>query len=133
VSSSVWSEPGGDPDDCAWARELNARWIVRSGLDRAAEEFLQHLEASDPARLQRSCRNARTMVDLREPSEDPKPWFYAGLFSLGTPEEAERFLRQHWLTHAAVSSLPMPPPAEDAHSVTEKLRRIREALAQLAK
>src|ERR1041384_2872948 len=43
---------------------------------------------------------------LREAApEDPKPWFYAGLFSLATVEEARRFLANHSFTLSAIPSL----------------------------
>src|SRR5690349_13116146 len=81
----------GSSELCAWARKVNSSWIVHSDLDRHAEEYLAHLESSDPLRLELSCENARALVKLRDPFEDPKAWFYAGLFSLATPEELDRF------------------------------------------
>ena len=103
---------------------------MHGGLDRDAENYLRHLEETDPARFERSCRNARRLTDLRKRSEDPKPWFYAGLFSLATPEEAERFAGTHWLTSVAIAEEDPRLTAESAELV-EKLGRIREALARV--
>ena len=110
---------------------MNARWIVHAGLNRDADDYMRYLEATDPARLQRSCRNARLMVGVRDRTEDPKPWFYAGLLSLATAAEAEQFAGRHWLTYAAVSREPKPCPYENSDAALEKLYRIREALARL--
>jgi hypothetical protein len=120
-------------DACGWARKVNARWIVQAGLDRDAEDYMQHLEASDPSRLERSCQNARWLASLRKPAEDPKPWFYAGLFSLATPEEVQRFVGRHWLTCSAVSAVPLPSPVGNPLAAIETLQRIREALSRLSK
>ena len=45
------------------------------------------------------------MCGLRPPLEDPKPWFYAGLFSLATSEEAARYLQPYRVTMAALPSM----------------------------
>lgn len=95
-----------DEDDAfAWARAVNARWLVHSGLRENAADYLEHLAAVDPARLKRSCAVARRMVDRRDSASDPKPWFYAGLFSLATAEEGRRFLAGHEFTRAAIPEL----------------------------
>jgi hypothetical protein len=112
---------------------VNSSWIVHSDLDRHAEEYLAHLESSDPPRLERSCENARALVGLRDPFGDPKAWFYAGLFSLATPDELDRFAETHWMTRAAVSSIDPPESAGFSPSALEKLRRIRDALSRLPK
>ena len=64
-------------------------------------------------------------------SEDPKPWFYAGLFSLATPEEAERFAGTHWLTSSAIAEEQDPRLTAESPELIEKLGRIREALARV--
>lgn len=92
-------------DEIAWARRVNGQWIVREGFRQTAADYLDLLEADDPDRLSRSCLRARQMLDLRERTEDPKPWFYAGLFSLTKPEEAERFLRGRDFTLACLPHL----------------------------
>src|SRR5687768_2219458 len=63
--------PDASSDACGWARKLNSSWIVQAGLDRDAEDYMRHLETSDPPRLERSCQNARLLVDQRPHSEDP--------------------------------------------------------------
>ena len=66
--------------------------------------------------------------------EDPKPWFYSGLFSLTTPEEAGRFLEDHWLTRI-VTATPGELAATSHENVGEttldKIQRIQAALTKL--
>lgn len=112
-------------------KKVNARWLVNGGLDRDAENYIQHLEAVDLPRLERSCRIARRLVDIRDRSEDPKPWFYAGLFSLATTAEAERFAGRHPLTLAAISPVPHPGEANRSPATLGIILRIREALARV--
>jgi hypothetical protein len=88
-----------------WARRVNRSWIVRNHLDEHAEAWLEYLAALDDGRLQPSCETARAMCGLRERLEDPKPWFYAGLFSHATAEEARRFLGSHRTTKATVPAV----------------------------
>ena len=77
------------------------------------------------------------MIDLRDRSnDDPKPWFYAGLFSLATVDEAKRFLAGHSFTVEAIPGLATAVGAsasiEDTSADTQaKLTRIREALTQV--
>jgi hypothetical protein len=112
---------------------VNATWLVQGGLDATAEEYLRHLEVTDWRRLEHSCRNARRLLEQRDPSEDPKAWFYAGLFSLATPEEIEQFLPNHWMTRAAVMATSVEAPDGVSNAALQKVRRIRDALSQLLK
>ena len=91
-----------DPSSIGWARRVNRSWFVRGGLDRTAEAWMDHLAATDEARLEQCCETARKMCGIRGKSEDPKPWFYAGLFSRATEDEARRFLREHRVTLAVL-------------------------------
>src|SRR5690606_12497863 len=84
-----------------WAKRVN-RWIVHEGLAERAEEWLSYLEKLGDGRLAKSCAMCRTMSRIRRRNEDPKPWFYAGLFSLATAEEVHRFLSNHRLTAAVI-------------------------------
>jgi hypothetical protein len=88
-----------------WAKRINRSWIVRSDLNKHADAWLEHLAALDDGRLLESCRAARDMCHLRERADDPKPWFYAGLFHLATAPEARRFLETHRVTKAAIPSM----------------------------
>lgn len=88
-----------------WAGRVNQSWIVRGRLNEHAVEWMKYLMSADDGRLRPSCEAARAMCDLRDPLEDPKPWFYAGLFSLATAEEARRFLETHHVTKAAIPSM----------------------------
>src|SRR4029453_760403 len=88
-----------DGDDAvAWVRATNARWLVHHGLREDAADYLDHLAAVDPGRLKRSCGIARSMGQRCGSTNDHKPWFYAGPFSLATAEEGRRFLAGHKFT-----------------------------------
>ena len=93
-----------------WAARINRRWIVHQGLGLRAEDWLAHLAKTDAKRLKKSCETARAMIRRWAQIGDPKPWFYAGLFSTATEEEARHFLGGHRLTTATV-----PTMAEDAN------------------
>ena len=88
-----------------WAKRINSSWIVHNNLNDQAEAWISYLAETNDPRLEISCQSARTMCDRREPLDDPKPWFYAGLFHLATPVEALRFLDVHRVTKATVSSM----------------------------
>jgi hypothetical protein len=119
-----------------WAKRINRSWIVHNNLNDRAEAWIDHLVKSRDPRLEESCEAARTMCDLREPLDDPKPWFYSGLFHLATQEEAVRFLDTHRVTKATVTSM-----AEDrdvllwinriSPETRELLERLRMALRQI--
>lgn len=124
-----------EPEDAvAWVRRVNGRWLARPALKAAASAYLEHLASIDPARLDRSCRLARLLAERHGPAEDPKPWFYAGLFSLATVEEGRRFLAAHAFTRAAVPALAAADPdALDPATLSaktwEKVLRIRRSIA----
>ena len=122
--------PDAPPEDEDWARRVNSRWIVHHNLDRDAGAYLDHLDRTSPSRLASSCRNARLMVSQCPPGEDPKPWLYAGLFSLVREDERRTFLSGHLLVSAAVSPL-VPEPDDINPTTSEKIRRIRCAAARL--
>lgn len=89
-------------DAVAWAERVNRTWIVHSNLNNSAEDWLHHLAALDDGRLVKSCEVARRMCAARDSLDDPKPWFYAGLFHLATAEEARDFLPNHRVTRATI-------------------------------
>ncbi len=70
-------------------------------------------------------------------TEDPKPWFYGGLFHFATAEESKRFLETHRVTKATV-----PVMRDDegvklwlgriSEETRELLDRLRNALAEAA-
>ena len=88
-----------------WTMRVNRSWIVRRELNKHAETWLEHLAGLDDGRLEKSCQVARTMCGIRDRTDDPKPWFYAGLFSLATVEEAKQFLATHPVTTAAIPAM----------------------------
>jgi len=127
------------PFDCvAWARRVNARWIVHHDLSKSGESYLEYLAKNDPQRLAESCRNAYRLVGERGSVEDPKPWFYGGLFSLATAAEAKEFLAGHSFTAAVIPCAPENPElkaslAAAGQATRETIRRIRSAIARLCK
>ncbi len=88
-----------------WARRVNRSWIVRGQLADHAESWLDHLAALNDDRLEASATAAKAMCGLRQRQDDPKPWFYAGLFHLATADEAARFLASHRVTKAVTPSM----------------------------
>jgi hypothetical protein len=122
--------------DCVgWARRRNNRWIVHHGLGKKAERYLGHLQRTDPERLLISCRNARLLVQNSPPGEDPKPWFYSGIFSRATDAERTEYLSEHLFLSMTVAPDGDPgnsPPLEHVSQVTlDKIRNIRAAIARL--
>lgn len=121
----------------AWVRRVNARWLVHHRLRQDAADYLDHLAAVDRGRLERSCRMARSMVLHCGSANDPKPWFYAGLFGLATAEEGRRFLVGHEFTRAAIPELTEALGSDCTIDRVGKatwalIERIRAALEQVA-
>jgi hypothetical protein len=112
-----------------WVRRINRSWIVHNNLNDQADAWVDYLAELNDGRLAASCAIARNMCDLRDPLDDPKPWFYAGLFHLATAAEARRFLDVHRVTKATV------PAMADDESVRLWINRIspetRELLERL--
>ena len=121
-----------------WARRINRCWFVRGGLDASTDAWLAHLEETDPARLLASCEIARALSRGSDHTHDPKPWFYAGLFSLATPEEAAAYLATHRFTAAAIPALAQDEAlnhwvASLSPASRELLTRLRAAVGALAR
>jgi len=119
-----------------WVKRVNGSWLVRGGLNENADAWLEYLADMDDGRLLPSCEAARAMCALRDPLDDPKPWFYAGIFSLASAQEARRFLGLHRVTKAVV-----PTMTDDEEvklwiervgpETRELVQRLRESLADL--
>ena len=124
-------------DDGGWARRVNGRWMVHHGLKDCADAYLTRIEFLDPERFARSCERARLLVRKCPPGEDPKPWFYAGLFSLATLPEGQQFLSEHWFTAECIPGLAKSlgaeiRPAGVGMETEAKAKRIRDAVIALA-
>lgn len=124
-------------DHVDWVRRVNSRWIVHGNLDQTAAAYMDYLAGIDGGRLRRSCRHAHWLVHSMEPAEDPKPWFYGGLFSLATSAEAERFLAPHPFLRSVVPSGAGHQPVDQGLESTggftaDRILRVRRALARLA-
>lgn len=119
-----------------WARRVNRSWLVRSNLNDHTEAWLDYLAGVDDGRLLKSCEIARAMCDQRQQDDDPKPWFYSGIFQLATAAEARRFLETHRVTKAMVPSMADDP---DVHlwldrvgpETRDLLARLHQGLARL--
>ena len=129
--------PSPDHSPLDWAKRVNSSWIVKGDLHNHADTWLDHLASLDDGRLERSCEIARAMCGIRNRLDDPKPWFYTGLFSLATADEARRFLNNHRITKAAI-----PGMAEDEDvklwmdrigpETHDLLIRLRESIAKVS-
>lgn len=88
-----------------WANTVNSKWIVHNNLNNSAQDWLDYLAARNDGRLIKSCEIARAMCSRRDRFDDPKPWFYSGLFHLATAEEARHFLPNHRVTRATIPTM----------------------------
>ena len=123
-------------EDVAWVRRVNARWIVHGGLNDTAAAYMDRLGGTDPRRLALSCRIARALTGKAGAGEDPKAWFYAGLFSMAEPVEVAEYLLGHRLITTVLSADPAPESPGRSHmdfapATRETIRRIRSAVAKL--
>jgi hypothetical protein len=119
-----------------WARRVNRSWLVRSNLNEHTEAWLDHLASLDDGRLEKSCGLARAMCEYRQHEDDPKPWFYAGIFHFATAAEARRFIDTHRVTKATVPAMAHDPEVRlwcdrIGPETRELLARLREGLARL--
>ena len=80
---------------------VNQSWIVHGHLRDTAAAWIEHLQKTDPARLEKSCWLALFLTRYKKSVlRDPKPLFYAGLFGFATKEEIDGFLAEHPMTRA---------------------------------
>lgn len=123
--------PPAPSDFIAWVRRVNNRWIVHEGLNQSANAYLDHLQATDPERLLESCHAAHQLTHRNEGSDDPKPKFYGALFSRATPEEAGRFLSEHWFVSSIIPATRdiTPRPFGVAPSTLEQIEKLRAEVA----
>ena len=127
-----------DLDPFEWAKLVNRTWIVHNNLNNSAQDWMDHLAARDDGRLLPSCEIARAMCRFRDPLDDPKPWFYAGLFHLATADEARRFLPNHRVTRATIPTMAGDEAVllwQDriTHETRVLLDRLRDAIQQIRK
>ena len=118
-----------------WVRRINRSWIVHNNLNDQADAWITYLADLGDGRLNSSCEIARSMCDLRDSLDDPKPWFYAGLFHLATEAEAKRFLETHRVTKATVPTMVEDESvrlwiARISVETRELLERLRNALIE---
>jgi hypothetical protein len=119
-----------------WANTVNNKWIVHNNLNNTAQDWINHLASLGDGRLIPSCEIARAMCQVRDPLDDPKPWFYAGLFHLATAEEARNFLPNHRGTRAIVPTMSDDEAVllwvdRSTAETRSLLDRLREALREI--
>lgn len=97
------------------ARMINRTWITRGEIADNAEAYLVHLAKSRPSVLEKVCDRAYSAARAASAKQvDPKPEFYAGLFSEATPEERSTFLKDHPYTRRMLENSELPSRAEKA-------------------
>jgi hypothetical protein len=81
------------------ARRVNRAWITRGNLAGNTENYLDHLCKTRPGELEQVCERAlREARAASRNQKDPKPAFYASIFSGATKAERNDFLREHFFT-----------------------------------
>jgi hypothetical protein len=94
------------PDLIAQARRINRTWIVRGQLAEHTAGYLDDLEKSAPDILRTVCELAVAAAKRASKEQrDPKPDFYASIFSRATEEDRERYLRDHAWTRQRSADL----------------------------
>lgn len=116
-------------DPVVWARQVNGRWKVHAGLNTAAAAWMDYLEREDPERLRRCTALAAVLSRGPGYGADPKPWFYGGLFSEATVDEAERFVAVHHLTHAVIPATAAAP--ESAGWLATQSEHVRSLVTRI--
>lgn len=97
-------------DPIEHVRRINRTWIVRGDLPEHTASYLDELQQQDPALLREVCELAiaATRLASRE-QRDPKPDFYATLFSRATAGQVERFLKDHAWTRRRAAEIASQP------------------------
>jgi len=81
------------------ARRVNRAWLTRGNLAQNTENYLDHLSTKRPTELKEVCERAlREARAASRAQNDPKPAFYASIFSGATKDERNTFLREHFFT-----------------------------------
>lgn len=86
-----------------YARRINRTWFVNGSLAENAERYMASLEVNQPGLLEEVCdlAVAAARVASKE-GRDPKPGFYAALFSRSTPAEQALYLSDHLWTRRQI-------------------------------
>ncbi len=89
----------------ARAQLINRTWFVRGGLAENTQRYLAMLEKERPQILARACARAvRAASAASAQGKDPKPDFYAALFSEASDEERTVYLKDHLWTRTRSES-----------------------------
>lgn len=93
---------------------INLKWLTKGDLAQDARDYISKLEREDVNMMTHVCHIA--LACAREASLrklDPKPFFYAGLFSRTNPEEREKMLHNNKVTRALVEAIDHPETLAD--------------------
>lgn len=103
------------PSPVEQVRRINRTWLVQGNLAETTAAFLDLLEQERPEVLRTICADA--VAAARRASDehrDPKPDFYATVFSVATDAERDRFLQNHAWTRRLSAERRVEPPRETA-------------------
>jgi len=85
---------------------VNRTWITRGGLAVTTEKYLKHLASTRQEVLEVVCERALAAAQNSSKNQiDPKPSFYASLFSEATKKERDQFLKNHFFTRLLSAEL----------------------------
>lgn len=101
-----------------YVRRINRSWITRGNLAQNTENYLNYLAARRPGDLHAVCEaavQAAKNASLRQ--QDPKPYFYASIFSRATREERNEFLKEHFYTRVLSAELQLNNSAQDSKTL----------------
>jgi hypothetical protein len=101
------------------ARRVNRSWITRGNLAQNTEAYLNFLAAQRKEDLYTVCEaavQAARNASLRQ--QDPKPYFYASIFSRATREERNQYLKEHFYTRLLSAELQLNPDGTSAEGAS---------------
>ena len=103
------------PSPVEHVRRINRTWLVQGTLAESTAAFLDLLEQDRPEVLCAICADAVAAAHLASNERrDPKPDFYATLFSVATDAERDRFLQNHAWTRRLSAERRVEPPRSTA-------------------
>lgn len=103
------------PSPVEQVRRINRTWLVQGSLAETTTAFLDLLERERPGVLRAVCADAVAAAhQASDEHRDPKPDFYATLFSVATDAERDRFLQNHAWTRRLSAERRVEPPGATA-------------------
>lgn len=91
------------PSSVEYAKRINRTWFVNGWLAETAERYMTYLAENQPDVLEEVCEHAVAAAKTAShEGRDPKPNFYATLFSRATPNEQDIYLKDHIWTRRLI-------------------------------